>query len=298
MANRILNQVRQAIKNLNPDEIRATAEQRLNVAVIAQSDDAYNRIESFLCPRHITDAKYRECVQALNRVDSVEPSHQFAIYDSMLGHRPGGFPFDPLNPYRTVDEILRSRPELALALARQFHPFRKPVVEGIIQNVAKENALFSLATALPNIVPNLISLPWAIAEFGSDTAFLTINQIRMAFMIAAASDRLAGFADQKGEVASIIASAFGWRTLAREAAGKIPLGGGLVPKAAIAYAGTYVLGASLERFYRIGYGYSRSERKEAYEDAFARGKAIASVLLERFKSRPQAHKPGAQPGRD
>ena len=46
--------------------------------------------------------------------------------------------------------------------------------------------------------------------------------------------------------------AFGWRALARELVGKIPMGGGLIPKAAIAYAGTRVVGLSLERLYRIG----------------------------------------------
>ena len=42
-----------------------------------------------------------------------------------------------------------------------------------------------------------------------------------------------GYGEQKTEVASITAGAFGWRAVARELAGKIPLGGGLVPKAAI-----------------------------------------------------------------
>jgi hypothetical protein len=63
------------------------------------------------------------------------------------------------------------------------------------------------------------------------------------------------------------------------------LGGGLIPKAAIAYAGTYVLGQSLERLYRSGYAYSRAERKAAYVDAFDRGKAIVSAVVKRLKSR-------------
>ena len=111
----------------------------------------------------------------------------------------------------------------------------------MVKKIAKENALFSLATALPDIVP-FISLPWAIGEFASDTAFLTANQIRMAFLLAAANDRDIGYHEQRGEIASIILGAFGWRALARELVGKIPWGGGLVPKAAIAYAGTRVAG--------------------------------------------------------
>jgi hypothetical protein len=149
--------------------------------------------------------------------------------------------------------------------------------------VSKENALFSLATAVPSIVP-FVSLPWAIGEFASDTAFLTMNQIRLAFQLAAASDREVGYREQRGEIASIVAGAFGWRSIARELVGKIPAGGGLIPKAAVAFAGTYVVGASLERYFRLGYGYSQKERKSAYQAAYEQGKAIAATFL---KSHPQ-----------
>ena len=110
---------------------------------------------------------------------------------------------------------------------------------------------------------------------------ITANQVRMAFLIAAASDKEAGYFEQKGQIASIIAGAFGWRALARELAGKIPLGGGLVAKAAIAYAGTFAVGRSLERFHRIGYGLTREEQEAVYRQAFERGKRIAESIWKR-----------------
>jgi hypothetical protein len=155
------------------------------------------------------------------------------------------------------------------------------VTKDIMLTVAKENAVFSIATAVPSVIP-FVSLPWAVGEFASDTAFLTANQIRMAFMLAAASDRTVGYRQQKAEIASMFAGAFGWRAIARELAGKIPMGGGLIPKAAIAFAGTYVVGASLERLYRIGYGYTEGERRAAYEEAFQQGKQIAAGLAKSF----------------
>jgi len=79
--------------------------------------------------------------------------------------------------------------------------------------------------------------------------------------------------------------AFGWRALARELVGKIPMGGGLIPKAAIAYAGTRVAGLSIERYYRIGATYTREERRLAYEDALERGKKLASSVIEGIKNR-------------
>jgi hypothetical protein len=107
----------------------------------------------------------------------------------------------------------------------------------------------------------------------------------MAFLLAAANDRDIGYHEQRGEIASIIMGAFGWRALARELVGKIPWGGGLVPKAAIAYAGTRVVGMSLERYYRLGKSYTRAERRLAYEDALERGKHLVGGLIEGFQQR-------------
>ena len=161
--------------------------------------------------------------------------------------RADAFSFSPRNPERTVAQIIQQREELGLPLARHLFPFRQPVVNQVILTISKENALFAMATALPDLMPSLLSMPWFIGEFASDTGFLTVNQVRMAFLIAAASDSPVGFLDQKRQVASIVAGAFGWRAMARELAGKIPFGGGLIPKAAISYAGTYVVGLGLER---------------------------------------------------
>ena len=194
------------------------------------------------------------------------------------------FGFDPLSPASTVNTILHRRPDLAVPLALHVLPFREEVSRRMVKKIAKENALFSLATALPDIVP-FVSLPWAIGEFASDTAFLTANQIRMAFLLAAANDRDVGYHEQRGEIGTIILGAFGWRALARELVGKIPWGGGLVPKAAIAYAGTRVVGLSLERYYRLGKAYTRAERRLAYEDALERGKHLVGGLIEGFQQR-------------
>ena len=164
-----------------------------------------------------------------------------------------------------------------LALARQFPAFRKPVVEHIIQKVSRENALFAVATALPNVVPNLIELPWAFGEFASDTAFLTANQMRMAFLIAAACGKEIGLSHQKGAVLSIAAGAFGWRALARELVGKIPLGGGLIPERGHRLCGNVRRrqgpGDVLPRQRRA----TRAQRESMYQAAYERGKSIAEA---------------------
>jgi hypothetical protein len=186
--------------------------------------------------------------------------------------------FDRHQPAESIWEILHQYQELSLALARQFPIFRPEVVRRIIMAVARENAFFALATALPDVIPNLAELPWAVGEFASDTAFLTSNQIRMAFLIGAAHGREIGFLEQKGTLLTIVGGAFGWRALARELAGKIPFGGGLIPKAAISFAATFVIGKAIERLHQEGAPLSHEERKRLYEDAYEHGAEVVRSM--------------------
>jgi hypothetical protein len=249
----------------------------------------YAEIERALLGDNLTEQKRSEAKRSLRRAGESGPPPVLRIYEASMPHPEGTFLYHPANPRQVIREILAARPELSLALARRFPAFRECAASDIIKSVAKENALFSLATAVPSMVP-FLSLPFALGEFASDTAFLTMNQVRMGFLLAGASGREIGYREQKAEIGSIVAGAFGWRALARELAGKIPMGGGLIPKAAIAYAGTYVAGQSLERFYRLGYGFTPSEREKAYKDAFARGRVLASQMLDTYRSKERTSK--------
>ncbi len=287
MANRVLEQVRRAVANLNPEEVRGTAERPLAIRLVASSMEGYAAIEDFLFPPSCSQEKRNEHVRVLHRAGDPDAPGEFdlEIYEQGVPRPEGAFSFSREEPDRLVAEILERREELGLPLARRFAPFRGPVAEKIISSISKENALFSLITALPNIAPGLVEVPWALAEAGSDTAFLTVNQIRMLFLLAGASDRPIGYREQRAEIASTIAGAFGWRSVARELVGKVPFGGGIVPKAAVAFAGTWVVGRSAERLYRIGYGLTRRERRLVYQEAFERGKKVAGALMDRLKSR-------------
>lgn len=281
------NSVKDAISNLNPHEIRAQADRPIRVGLFAQSQTAYQQMEAFFVPALLSVDRRSEVSRVIERASSVvhtngKPLYDLEIYSEEMHTPKEGFTFYLHNPDHTINNILKAKPDLAVPLARHICPFREPVAHQMVARISKENALFSLATAIPDIIP-FISLPWAVGEFASDTAVLTANQVRLAFMLAAVSDREIGYREQKGELASILLGAFGWRALARELIGKIPFGGGLIPKAAVAYAGTRVAGMSLERYYRIGYGFTRAERKVAYDDAFSRGKTIAGSMLSGFK---------------
>jgi len=283
MAIAVLRQVKRALSNLNPRDVRATADRPVRIGLVAASAESMGRMETYFAPAHLSPQRRAEVVRMLVRGGGF--GCDIEIYESSLLRPTRAFSFDPEAPEDCVRRILRTREDLTLALARNLYPFRKPAAHHVIRTVAKENAMFCLATALPDIVPSLASLPWAAGEFGSDAAFLTMNQIRMAFQLAAASDRTVGYREQKSEIASIVAGAFGWRALARELVGKVPFGGGLIPKAGIAYAGTFAVGVSLERLYRLGYGFTRVERRAVYEEAYEHGRQIAGTLLDGLRQR-------------
>jgi hypothetical protein len=280
MPSQIYAQIKSGLRNLNPNEVREMADRPLSVGLIASSAAGFAAMEDLLAPPSPSQA--RPCKVGRLPDGAAEAANRFdlVLCESELLAPAHAFRFDPADPVRTVREIVERREDLRLALARNFRRFRRPVIAKIVQAISRENAAFCLLTALPDVLPSVIELPWVAGEFASDTAFLTMNQVRMAFLIAGASDQDVGYRDQRAQIAGIVAGAFGWRALARELAGKIPFGGGLIPKAAISYAGTFTVGVGLERFYRIGYGLSREERRRIYEKALRRGRSLVASLVE------------------
>ncbi|HLY18411.1 MAG TPA: hypothetical protein VKR61_14365 [Bryobacteraceae bacterium] len=276
-----IKQAKSALSLLSPEEVRRRAERPVVVGLVAGGSPAYADMEDFLAPSAVSHDKRMQLMQTVYRAcdPGIPDKYDLVLYEQGLPTPATAFTFFRDDPMRTVEEILEAREDLGLALARNFHPFRKPVVDHVIASVARENAIFAVASALPNVVPSFLELPWAIGEFASDTAFITMNQVRMAFLVAAASDKKVGYNEQLAELVSIAAGAFGWRALARELVGFIPLGGGLIPKGAIAFAATYVLGKGLEHFHGVGYGYTRTQRRDAYQLAYERGKDLVSSVL-------------------
>jgi hypothetical protein len=273
--------IKQAISTLNSKSVRDMADQHILVGLHAASPESFTRMENFLL-QDLSPARRQDSAALIVRSPGSmlgQSNADINIYDEGVIAPSNGLIFRPDRPKLLIEKTLSKHHTLAMPLARSFKPFRDPFVEKVIANTSKENTLFSLATALPDVIPSLIELPWAVAEFASDTAFLTMNQIRMSFQIAGASDRAVGYMDQKSEIAAVIGSAFGWRAIARQIVGKVPFGGGLIGKAAIAYAGTKVLGLSLSKYYSIGYGYAREERDAMYADAYRQGKRVAFRLL-------------------
>jgi uncharacterized protein (DUF697 family) len=280
----VLKDIRKIYAGLNAGEVRSTAARELSVGLLATSEDVYRYMEDFLVPPHLDAYTRGQALRMIYRLDKPQKDFDVLLCEPGIGLPRNGFLFDPVgsdtdgSDEALIESIVAENQPIELALARAFPVFRQAVAHRIITRVARENAMLALVTALPNVIPSFIELPWVVGEFATDTAFLTMNQIRMALMMAAVYDRPIGYREQKTSIAAIAAGAFGWRAVARELVGKIPLGGGLIPKAAIAYAGTWVVGTGLDRLYRTGVGLSRTEKREAWANAITKGKEVAAEL--------------------
>src|ERR1017187_7645660 len=199
MASEIYAQIKSGFRNLNPAQVRELADRRLRIGLIASTSAGFAALECLLAPPS-PETRRSEVEHLIDGADEAG-GFDLVLCESELLAPPGAFRFDPADPERTVREIVERREDLRLALARNFRAFRRPVIGRIVKAISRENALFCLLTALPDVVPSLIELPWAAGEFASDTAVLTMNQVRMAFLIAGASGQDVGYREQRAQIA-------------------------------------------------------------------------------------------------
>lgn len=288
MSTAILAGLWEKVSQLDPSPIRRAAGRPLRIRLHATTSASYAQMEDFFAPRGLSRDKRLELMAALERADEPHPPAPagLEIFEEGMPLPPQGFYFYPRSPGQTVAQILERQEMFGLPLARLFPPFRAAVSRRLIHTIARENAVFALASCLPELVPHLV--PGSVDKLAPETAVLTANQIRLALLLAAASDRPPGYREQKAEIAALVAGAFFWRALARKLVEKVPYASGALPKAGIAFAATQIAGWSLERLYRTGHLFSRHERRLAYDHAYEEGVRMAGGILEQ-------HNAGAQP---
>jgi uncharacterized protein (DUF697 family) len=150
---------------------------------------------------------------------------------------------------RLIGPLLRTVPSLRLALAHQFPILRRAVSDDLIREAAWVNAQFALISSLPSLIPVLGFFVGGMA----DILVLTKNQAMLVFKLAAIHGR--DISHRLGvlkEIMPVIGGAFVWRTAARTAVGLAPAPVSALPKAAIAYVGTYLVGQVARYYYEQG----------------------------------------------
>ena len=185
----------------------------------------------------------------------------------------------------TILRILDDRPDLHLALARNFPVFRPIVAERIIAMTATANAQFALVTGITAAFPLLAFL---LPVNGlSDMLMLTKNQVMMTLKLAAVYGRELEYKSRLKEIAPILINAFGWRAVARELVGAIPIIG-MVTKAGIAYAGTVTVGKSAQKYYETGEKIGAAQIRGWYKEALNSSKEKIRELARRTPRRKRA----------
>ncbi len=180
--------------------------------------------------------------------------------------------------------VLYLLPDRLLSLARYYPLFRLRVARQLITDTSMSNASYALTTGLAEVVP-ILDVPFNVA----DMIILTKAQALMAYKLGLALGLSGRWQDHLAAFGSTVGTGFLWRQLARELIGLVPVWG-ILPKVAVAYAGTYVLGEGILQWYTTGRQVTPDVMRKFYRDAFEQGKSSARGLLERMP------KPKGRPG--
>ena len=168
-----------------------------------------------------------------------------------------------------VPAVMRMLPGDLLPLARRYPLFRVPVANDLIGDTSLSNAAYAFSTGLAEIVP-ILNIPLNV----TDMIIITKAQAFLAYKLGLALGLSTRWQDYVREFGGVIGSGFLWRQLARSLIGLIPVIG-IIPKAAVAYSGTYVVGRAVLGWYLTGRHISPRQMRESYRLAYWRGRSTA-----------------------
>lgn len=162
-----------------------------------------------------------------------------------------------------------------IALARQFPGLREPLFTQIIDETSRANAGYAFGTGLAEVVP-LLDVPLNIG----DIVVLTKNQLIMAYRLALAAGKEGRPMDVMGEVMGVIGGGLMFRQIARELVGLVPVIG-IVPKVAVAYAGTWAIGRAVVAWATGAEKATKESLRHLYAAGLDRGRQVARRLTSR-----------------
>ncbi|MCB0112641.1 MAG: hypothetical protein KDD84_01065, partial [Caldilineaceae bacterium] len=185
-------------------------------------------------------------------------------------------------------------PSLRLALAHRLPPLRPAAFQQLIQETAQVNATYAFSTGIAEVIPGL-GIPLNV----SDLIVLTKNQLVMAYKIAVMAGKQGSPQHLLGEIMGVLGGGFLFRQLARELVGLIPVWG-IAPKVAVSYAGTWAIGEAVVLWAVEGRKITPDLLRQFFDDALARGQAVAQRLTGDLRKRlpkPSDQAPHDQPAK-
>jgi len=182
-----------------------------------------------------------------------------------------------------IPTLLRLFPDRHVALAHHLPALRAAVARDLIQEASLANAGYAASTGLAEILP-VFTIPFNVA----DMVVLTKNQALLAYKLALALGQDISVQQMATQLAGVLGGGFIWREMARRLVGFIPVWG-LLPKIAVAYAGTYATGMAVFTWYAHGRKLTPARMRQLYKEAAIEGKARAKALIP--KKRPHLRLP-------
>lgn len=153
---------------------------------------------------------------------------------------------------------------IEIAVGRRLPALRPTVAAKLTRDAALNALKVAGASAVVDHVPILGVVLGAFASAG-DMVAITGIQMMLMLQISATYGKEPDMS-RMWELLPVVGGGFGFRALARELSGFIPVGGILI-KAAIAYAGTVVVGEGATFFEQHGRHMTSSDASKIYDDA-------------------------------
>jgi uncharacterized protein (DUF697 family) len=181
---------------------------------------------------------------------------------------------------------------IEVAVGRRLPALRETVAAKLTRDAALSALKVAGASAVVDHVP---VLGVVLGAFASGADMVAITGIQMTLLLNT-GENYGRDPDLSAmwEMLPIVGGGFGWRALARELSGFIPVGG-IIIKAAIAYAGTVVVGEGVAYFYRHGRQMGSADAARVYEDARASAQMFAREVFARFRRNGSGGEGGGPP---
>lgn len=169
-----------------------------------------------------------------------------------------------------------------IAVGRALPPLRESVAAKLTRDAAANSLKVAIASAVVDHIP-LVGLVLGAMASAGDIVAITGIQIVLLMHIEAAYGRDPDL-QRLWRLLPVIGGGLGWRALARELAGFVPVAG-IAIKGAIAYAGTIVVGEGVTFFLEHGDHMTKHDASILYEQTKNDALRFARDLLSKLKPR-------------
>jgi uncharacterized protein (DUF697 family) len=186
---------------------------------------------------------------------------------------------EPLRP-RFFAHLVECAGGVEIAVGRHLPILRDTVAAKLTRDAANNALKVALASAVVDHIPLVGIVLGAFASAG-DMVAITGIQVMLMLHIEAAYGRDPDVG-RTWQLLPVIGGGFGWRTLARELVGFVPIAG-IAIKGAIAYAGTIVVGEGVTFYYEHGRHMTKGQAATLYERAKNDAMRFARDLIARFR---------------